>query len=224
MTTRRRRRPWFGDSALVLLALSALLVAGGTVSAFQDERPGVSRSRRLPPTLPELPALPALPAHESFTDASARVDARPVRLRVPRIGVDTALVPLGLNSDGSLQVPSNFSTAGWYVFGPNPGERGPAVIAGHVDSLRGPAVFFSLGRLRAGDAFTVDRADGSRVSFSVRAVEQVAKTSFPTAAVFGPVAGPELRLITCGGPFDRSRHSYLDNVVVYATLVSIARV
>lgn len=214
---RRRRRPQFGDHALVAVSLLALLLAGGTVSAWVDAPRVVHREQ-------VAIGRPQLPAHDVAADVPQPVDApRPVRLRVPTIGVDTALVSLGLNPDGSLQVPSDSSTAGWYVFGPNPGDRGPAVIAGHVDSVRGPAVFFSLRRLRPGDAFIVERADGSRASFAVRAVKQVPKTDFPTAEVFGPVPGPELRLITCGGPFDRSRHSYVDNVVVFASLVGVTR-
>jgi len=215
MSPRRRHWPQHGDSALIGVALTAVLLAGGTVSVWRGGSPIVSQTQAPP-------VVAVLPAGGAATEATRPVlGPPPVRLDVPTIGVNTALVPLGLNRDGSLQVPSDSSTAGWYVFGPSPGDRGPAVIAGHVDSVHGPAVFFSLSRLRPGDLFTVERADGSRATFSVRAVHQVAKTNFPTGEVFGPVAGSELRLITCGGPFDRSRHSYVDNIVVFATLTGI---
>jgi hypothetical protein len=143
--------------------------------------------------------------------------AAPARLTIPAIGVSTDLVPLGLNPDGSMQVPAKWGQAGWYTGGPRPGEAGPAVIAGHVDSVSGPAVFFRLHDLDAGDVVAVTRADGSVVRFVVDRLQQFPKRSFPTAAVFAPTPGPELRLITCTGAFDETRHSYLDNLVAFAS-------
>jgi LPXTG-site transpeptidase (sortase) family protein len=199
---------------LVATSLLAVLLSGGTVSAWHD---AADTTAVATPHITAAPSGDLQPAPRG-PGADASAAPRPVRLEIPAIAVDTALVPLGLNADGSLQVPTDYSTAGWYVFGPAPGERGPAVIAGHVDSVRGSAVFYELRRLHRGDVFRVGRADGSRATFSVQRVEQVPKTSFPTHEVFGPVAGSELRLITCGGPFDRQRHSYRDNVVVFARL------
>jgi sortase (surface protein transpeptidase) len=122
---------------------------------------------------------------------------------------------LGRNPDGSAVVPSGTTFTGWYDLGPIPGEMGPAVIIGHVDSYTGPGVFFNLKYLLPGDMVTVD--DGSvLVSFRVERVVVYPKDSFPTAAVFGPTPDSELRLITCGGPFDSSIGHYEDNVVVYA--------
>jgi hypothetical protein len=146
------------------------------------------------------------------------VGAVPVGLAIPAIGVDErTLVMLGRNPDGSLQVPSDYARAGWFTGGPVPGRPGPSVIAGHVDSRAGPAVFFRLRELRAGDVVTVRMSDGGQLPFRVDGVRQYPKANFPTAAVYGPVPGAALRLITCGGSFDRTVRSYRDNVVVYAS-------
>lgn len=146
----------------------------------------------------------------------------PVHLDIPRIGVDTALIPLGLNEDGTVSVPPTEAgaPAGWYRHLASPGEPGPAVILGHVDSHVGPAVFSRLSDLRPGDGVFVRRADGSSVAFVVESVHTHPKSDFPTAAVYGPTDDPVLRLITCGGAFDRERRTYLSNVVVYAGLAS----
>jgi sortase (surface protein transpeptidase) len=130
------------------------------------------------------------------------------------------VVRLGLNRDGTLQVPGDFDVTGWFTGGPAPGATGPAVIAGHIDSKRGPAVFYRLRELRPGQEITVGRSDGSSVRFAVDGVAQYPKHAFPTEAVFGPSPEPLLRLITCGGVFDRSQRSYRDNVVVTARLVA----
>jgi sortase (surface protein transpeptidase) len=146
--------------------------------------------------------------------------AAPVALTIPAIGVSTPLIRLGLTSAGTLQVPDRFDVAGWYDRSPRPGAIGPAVIAGHIDSVNGPAVFYRLGLLGPGDQVDVRRADGTVAVFQVTHVGLYPKDRFPTAAVYGATPGPELRLITCGGAFDWSRHSYLSNVVVYAAEVS----
>jgi hypothetical protein len=143
--------------------------------------------------------------------------ARPTRVVIPAIGVNAPVVPLGLDDAGALDVPRDFAHTGWWTGGAWPGERGPAVIAGHVDSHTGPAVFFRLGELRRGDPVIVERADGSRVGFIVEGSGRYPKARFPTAAVYGPTAMPGLRLITCSGRFDRASGHYHDNTVVYAT-------
>jgi hypothetical protein len=142
----------------------------------------------------------------------------PVRLAIPAIGVATPLVRLGLEADGGMQVPADFGRAGWFTGGPAPGQVGPSVIAGHVDSRTGPAVFYRLRELRPGQAILVERADGSRLRFVVEQARSYPKEGFPTAAVFGPVPEAALRLITCAGDFDRARGSYRDNLVVFARL------
>jgi sortase (surface protein transpeptidase) len=167
-----------------------------------------------------VPSARAGPGPATSTAGLARAPSPPVHLRVPAIGVSAAVVRLGLNRDGTLQVPGDFDAAGWFTGGPAPGETGPAVIAGHIDSRRGPAVFHRLRELRPGQEITVARADGSSVRFAVDGVARYPKDAFPTEAVFGPSPDPLLRLITCGGAFDRSRRSYRDNVVVTARLVA----
>jgi sortase (surface protein transpeptidase) len=143
--------------------------------------------------------------------------AAPIRLQIPSIGISTDLVALGLNPNGTMQVPKEWQEAGWYTRGPRPGENGPAVIAGHVDSVSGPAVFFRLHDLRAGDEVLVTRADHSVVRFVIDRLAQFPKASFPTTAVFGATPGPTLRLITCTGAFDETARSYLDNLVAFAS-------
>lgn len=142
----------------------------------------------------------------------------PVRVRIPSIDVDVAMKALGLNPDGSLEVPP-YEDAGWYQGRPKPGDMGAAVIAGHVDSTTGPAAFYRLSSLSPGDIVSVDYDDGTRVDFAVRETSNFPKSAFPTEAVYGPTPGTELRLITCGGSFDRKARSYRENVVVWATAV-----
>jgi hypothetical protein len=143
--------------------------------------------------------------------------AEPTRVRLPSIGVDSPLARLGVDSSGALVPPGDFDEAGWFTGGPAPGEVGPAVIAGHVDSRSGPAVFFRLREVAVGDPVFVGRADGTTARFTVTRVARHPKDAFPTAEVYGPTPDAELRLITCGGEFDRADRSYLDNVIVYAT-------
>ncbi|MGI8753641.1 MAG: class F sortase [Acidimicrobiales bacterium] len=147
--------------------------------------------------------------------------SEPLSLRIPSIGVATHVVDEGLTADGALQVPPLTSTgtheAGWYDLGPAPGQTGPAVIVGHVDSTSGPAVFYRLGSLAVGNKIMVGRANGTTATFTVTAVRQYPKASFPTQAVYGPIPYAGLRLITCGGKFDPASGHYLSNIVAYAT-------
>lgn len=142
----------------------------------------------------------------------------PVRVRLPSIGVDSPLARLGVDPAGALVPPTDFGEAGWFTGGPAPGDVGPAVIAGHVDSRSGPAVFFRLRETAVGDPVLVQRGDGTTARFTVTRVAQHPKDAFPTAEVYGPTPDAELRLITCGGEFDRATRSYLDNVIVFADL------
>lgn len=145
--------------------------------------------------------------------------AAPVRLQIPSIGVDTELMDLGLQADGSLEVPPNGFPAGWFTGAPTPGELGPAIIAGHVDWGGQAGVFFDLRDLASGDAIAITREDGSTADFRVTRVERHAKDEFPTEAVYGDLDHAGLRLITCGGDFDPRMRSYNDNLVVFAELV-----
>jgi hypothetical protein len=144
---------------------------------------------------------------------------RPVALRIPAIGVRTRLIRLGLTRQDTLQVPSSPSVAGWYTRSPRPGEIGSSIIAGHIDSYRGPGVFYRLRDLHPGNQIYVQQADGRFAVFRVTAVHQYPKTHFPTAPVYGPVPDAELHLITCGGTYDYATHNYLSNIVVYSTEV-----
>lgn len=139
----------------------------------------------------------------------------PVSISIPSIGVDSKLTPTGVLDDGTVAVPPDPSIAGWFTGGPRPGERGPAVIMGHVDSqTAGPGVFWRLSELSVGAVATVQTSDRSQ-TFVVQSVEQYPKNAFPTQAVYGPVPQPALRLITCGGSFDNSIGHYRDNIVVF---------
>ena len=142
--------------------------------------------------------------------------ALPVRLRIPALRIDTSLQELGRAVDGTVEVPADFGIAGWFAGGPRPGQAGPAVILGHVDSRRGPGVFYRLAGVAPGTEVHVDRADGSTVTFLVSEVRTVAKDGFPTEEVYAPTLQSSLRLVTCGGPFDQAAGSYRDNVIVSA--------
>jgi hypothetical protein len=145
--------------------------------------------------------------------------SRPVRVLIPAIGVDTDLMDLGLQDDGTLEVPPDGFPAGWFTGAPTPGEQGPAVIAGHVDWGGSPGVFAALRDVGVGDEITVVREDGSTAVFRVGQVGQFPKSAFPTAAVYGDLDHAGLRVITCGGSFDHAAQSYQDNTVVFADLV-----
>jgi hypothetical protein len=139
------------------------------------------------------------------------------RIVIPRIGVDAPVIDLNLNSDGSLEVPSDYRVAGWYAGGPEPGDVGPSVIVGHVDSKSGPGVFYRLRDLQPGDVIQVWRA-GKKLKFVVQSLDEFSKSNFPTTKVYGRVDVPALRIITCGGVFNYITHHYEDNVVVFAKM------
>jgi hypothetical protein len=143
----------------------------------------------------------------------------PVGLDIPSIDVhSTDIVDLGLHGDGSIEVPQDASAPGWFTPGPSPGQLGPAVIAGHVDSATGPAVFYRLGQLRPGDRVDVARADGTVAAFSIDRVATYEKDEFPTRDVYGATTRAELRLITCSGEYDADT-GYDSNTVAYAHLI-----
>lgn len=179
-----------------------------------------------PPTATSVPsAASAPPVSAPPVSASPAVLPRslPVRVRIPAIGVDSALMGLGLQADGSLEVPAEGFPAGWFTGGPTPGELGPAVLAGHVDWGGLPGVFYRLRDLAEGDQITVDRRDGSAAVFRVSQVLRFAKDAFPTRAVYGNIDHAGLRVITCGGAFDHAARSYVDDLVVFADLVGGGR-
>ncbi|MER5387311.1 class F sortase [Streptomyces sp. NPDC002688] len=171
-----------------------------------------------PPPQPS-PAQAATAGDGARSVAPAMPHSPPDRIRIPAIGVDAPLMGLGLTPQGSLNVPpaEKKNLAGWYEAGTTPGERGTAVVAGHVDNAEGPAVFYDLGALRKGGTVEVDRLDGSTALFTVDAVEVYDSRAFPDAKVYGAARRPELRVITCGGGYSETT-GYQGNVVVFAHL------
>ncbi len=145
----------------------------------------------------------------------------PVNLRVPAIALDVSLSTLGLNLNGTVQVPTDIQQPGWYRLGPSPGQDGSAVILGHVDSYQGPATFFMLRTLLPGEPVYVTLADGVAAQFKVTSVVQYLKTGFPDQLVYAGHGSSSLQLVTCGGTFDTHTGHYLSNVVVYTSLVAL---
>ncbi|AKZ56953.1 putative lipoprotein [Streptomyces ambofaciens ATCC 23877] len=161
----------------------------------------------------------APPAHSSGEPVRPLERSVPVGLRIPAIGVDTPVMRLGLAADGTVEVPpvTDDDRAGWYRHSPTPGQRGPSVVLGHVTvGAHGDGVFRHLARLHRGDRVEARLENGTTARFTVTAVRTVAKADFPTEDVYGDVDGPELRLITCGGP--RVGEEYRDNVIAFAEL------
>jgi sortase (surface protein transpeptidase) len=193
-----------------LLAIFALLVGTlltGAQAAAHETVPA--------PWEPSTVALPS--AADAFQSVRTYPTvAAPVRLRIPALHVDSPLQRLDRQRDGTVAVPDRADVAGWYERGPRPGQAGPAVILGHVDSRTGPGIFLNLSRVPRGAVVFVDRADGSTVTFRVTNVTRVSKTRFPTDLVYAPTLQPTLRLVTCGGSFDATRRSYRDNVIAFA--------
>ncbi|MET9747775.1 MULTISPECIES: class F sortase [Streptomyces] len=195
--------------ALATAALAALLVGCGGGQGDGDAAPAPSATATAAAPPAQAPAKSVRPLARSV----------PVGLRIPAIGVDTPVMSLGLASDGTVEVPpvTDDDRAGWYRHSPTPGQVGPSVLLGHVTVGRyGDGVFRHLARLHRGDRIEARLRDGASAGFTVTAVRTVAKADFPTDDVYGDVAGPELRLITCGGP--RDGEEYRDNVIVFAEL------
>lgn len=210
----RRSTPGGTSGSQLTLACLPTLVLIGIVTTLVGSGAAVAL---LPPVPPEL--MGRLPQPAAVAARTGDIDPEappPRRVTIERLGIDSTLVGLGVQRDGTLQVPDDVAVAGWHRAGTAPGDIGPAVVVGHVDSYRGPAVFYRLRELQQGDVVTVTRVDGSQERFEVYAQETVRKDAFPTDRVYGRTEGPELRLLTCGGAFDREADSYQDNVVVYA--------
>jgi len=213
------RRP----AAALALAAGLLVIAGGATGLLLSRHPTVAVRPAAAAVAAGVAALPAPtgPIVAPPQSAAPKPVAAPVSLTIPLIGVQTKLITLGLAPDGELQVPllSQASVAGWYTGSPRPGAIGSAIIVGHIDTTKGPAVFARLNTLTRGDKIYVKRADGTLAEFRVTSVQSYPKDHFPTQEVYGPVPDPELRLITCDGTWDAATHHYLSNFVVYATEV-----
>jgi len=228
-----RRLAWLALAGLlVLVGVGALVI--GLRAQKHAPQPPASAAIPLSPSSSSAPAATpkstragsvAKPAPTTRGPILAR--SVPVSISLPSIGVSSDLLQLGLNPDHTVQVPplARDSKAGWYDQSPTPGQLGPSVILGHVDSAEyGAAVFFKLGAMRPGDSVEVTRADHTDAVFRVDKVVSYPKNTFPTFEVYGNTDNAALRLITCGGKFDFSTHNYLNNIVVYASLVSSHRV
>ena len=239
----RQRRRIFA-AVLALAAVSLFVAAGALALDARSTQATVNidrtaQSERLLPvptadgqTAEErFPRAPD-PAQTTTTISPARAKPkpkpRPVRtqmpppewIRIPAIGVSAPVIPLGLNSDRTLQVPRDFGDTGWFTGGPEPGERGAAVIVGHVDSRSGPAVFYRLRALRAGDMIRIRLKDGSGLRYVVTRGLSAPKNRFPTELVYARTEQPTLRLVTCDGAFDTSTGHYVDNYIVLAKIAS----
>ncbi|PPS86950.1 class F sortase [Streptomyces sp. MH60] len=196
--------------AVALLILAVSLVGGNDTSA-DSARPPL-------PAHPGTTASSAPPATGAADSALPR--SKPVRLRIPEISVDAPFTDLAIGDKGQLQPPPAGDTnlVGWYAKGTSPGERGTAIIAGHVDTKTSAAVFARLDQLDKGDKFRVERADGREATFVVDDLETFAKDEFPSERVYGDTDRPEVRLITCAGDYDHKAKDYTDNLVVFAHL------
>jgi hypothetical protein len=204
-------------------AVAAAFVTGTTYLALTDGfgRPGAGLGRWGPSAAVTFPEAvqgagnAGRPPGDPFSSGATLAQGAPTRVRVAAIGLDSPLATLHLGANGALQPPRQFDRAGWYADGTAPGDPGPAVIAGHVDSKAGPAVFYRLRELTAGDKIEVVRG-GAVLRFTVTRTAWYPKSKFPTSTVYGPTPDRQLRLITCGGVFDHKLRSYKDNLVVYA--------
>lgn len=197
-------------------------VVGVALASCVDAPPASPAGRDAVPVDQRSPAdatrLAEIGSHRA--DGEPVTVAAPTRVVIPEIDVDSELQRLGRDQRGAIEAPGAWDTAGWYADGAKPGQPGPAVILGHVDSRQGPAVFFRLRELDAGDRIVIFRQDGSRVTFVVDRLERHAKTRFPTDDVYLPTLRQTLRLVTCDGMFDRSTGHYRDNLVVFAELAT----
>ncbi len=195
---------------LVGVGLLAIGVRGGNhVLGPPAPSPAAMRAARSVPRTPSTPV------------PLSAVRSVPTTLRIPAIGLSVPLSSLGLDADGSVQVPTTILEPGWFRLGPTPGQLGSAVILGHVDNYTGPGVFFGLRTLAPGDQVDVGLADGVTAQFAVNAVTQYLKGQFPAQRVYSSHGSSALQLVTCGGVFDHQTGSYLSNVVVYTSLVAV---
>ena len=223
-TIRERRRP-IGIAAVVVAGIASLSGSFGytpgalavdpskplaeQVAALQSNASSLAGQQKLAPV-----QLPTIAPAVDISTATL-----PLYINIPAIGVGSELISLGLQEDGSLEVPTDFNQAGWFRGGAIPGDLGPAVIAGHLDSILGPAIFSRLSELKPGDLVKVLRRDSKVLTFSVTRIDNYLKDYFPSDQVYSSTLDPELRLITCGGSFNKSSRTYAGNTVVYAILL-----
>ena len=227
-SSRRPSRPVTALFAVGLAIIGAVLVwtalarpsAPEALAPAPNDQSMPSISSSAPKPAPERATPRADPTdHRDQITGVVLPESDPVAVSIPKIGVRSRLVRLGLEKNGAMETPGP-DDAGWYSRGPSPGALGPAVITGHVTWNR-PALFYRLGTMRRGDRVSVTRKDGKTAVFTVTRVTRFSKSRFPSQAVYGPIDHAGLRLITCGGTYDRAQHKYLDNVVVFAKLEAV---
>jgi Sortase domain len=206
----RARLRLAGVTGVSLIAFGALAILIAVLAQQHAPAPAPSAAGKIGPAAAKGPRLRQSP---------------PVSVAIPAIGVQSNLLRLGRNEDGTMQVPdlsTQANLAAWYKYSVTPGQIGTAVIEGHVDSYEGPAVFFRLGALKPGNHIDVTLADGVTAVFRVTGVREYAKAEYPASIIYGPSDYAALRVITCGGTFDPTTGHYLSSVVVFASLVSSA--
>jgi hypothetical protein len=246
--TRERRRitAWWWIASIVLVVIGVLLILLGlhgprvgpsipgpigrtSPSGHAPRRVVVASPFSSSPATSSVILLAASPGapsssnrpSEPLTRAKREVSrSRPIHLAIPIIGLSEKLSELGLNKNGTVQVPKSWSVPGWYKLGPSPGQKGSAVILGHVDSVKGPAAFYQLSKLRPGNLVSVTLLDGRTVHFRVIGLRMYLKKNFPNRLVYGSRSYSALQLVTCGGVFDSGTHHYLSNLVVFTKLVT----
>jgi hypothetical protein len=207
--TWRRGTVW-GLGAVLLVTGIVLVTLGFQGSGHPLAAPAPSRA-----------AVRAAVKVPSVPQALSTAASTPLRLRIPALGMSVSLLSLGLNADGTVQVPTVTTQPGWYRLGATPGEIGSAVILGHVDSYLGAGIFFNLRTLASGDQVDVDLTDGVTAQFTVDSVAMYSKLAFPAQRVYGSHGSSALQLVTCGGVFDHQTGSYLSNIVVYTSLSAV---
>jgi sortase (surface protein transpeptidase) len=201
----------------LLVAVAAPVLLAG--SDGDGSTAGADRDLAIDPSPPPAPAAPPKPAPSRSAPTPAAVP--PPAVKIPSIGVAATMIPLGLTSDGRLEVPEDYDVPGWWSGGPEPGGPGATVVVGHVDSQEGPAIFYRLDELRAGDEVVVTNQPGVKTRFLVEGTEEVRKDDFPTRRVYGRTPEPTLRLVTCSGGFNEATGHYVNNLIVYATAAPV---
>jgi hypothetical protein len=227
---------------MAALAAGVALIAGGgsvlglaVASQQHAPQPGPAQAGAIPAPSPSDSGASPTPGRARSSGSTTQgspiqgpvlAQSLPVSISIPAIGVAAKLMEVGLNADGTIQVPPLndpplSDEAAWYKYSPTPGQPGPSIIEGHVNSAsEGPLVFFRLGALKPGDLVNVTLADRQVAVFKISAVRSYLKSQFPTSTIYGFTDYPSLRLITCGGSFDEQSGHYLSNVVVFASLMS----
>ncbi|MFC1443517.1 class F sortase [Streptacidiphilus sp. N1-10] len=216
----RHRIPVAATSALMVAAALSLLSGCGHDAAPAHALPVAPATARPTPAA----TAPAVSAAQRLS-ADGLTESVPQRVQIPSIRLDAPLAEMGQGADGSIDTPpfSQPGTAGWYGGSVTPGEVGTSLIVGHVDTHRGPAVFYLLSALRKGDTVQVARSDHSTAVFSIDSIQVIPRTGFDDQKVYADADRPELRLITCGGTFSRKQPEYSSNVVVFAHLTGVHR-